>query len=271
MRLALDQRHPVTGGAAEGVAWLDRAAAAAAAGGADLLILPEMALTGYNIGAEAVAAAAEPEGGALDLALAEAARRHGLAIVAGYPRQATDGRAAQLRSGSSTAAAQPCATYAKTHLFGGVDRAQFAAGDDYAPVVEFGGWRLGLAICYDIEFPETARLLALAGAEAILAPTANMAPFDSVALRLVPSRAEENALYVAYANYCGAEGEFDYVGLCCVCGPDGADIARAGRGPEMIFADLDRAALEAARARSTQLADRRPDLYAPLANPEGPR
>ncbi len=163
------------------------------------------------------------------------------------------------------------ATYAKTHLFGDVDRAQFVAGDGYAPVVELGGWRLGLAICYDIEFPETARLLALAGAEAILAPTANMAPFDSVALRLVPSRAEENALYVAYANYCGSEGEFDYVGLSCVCGPDGGDLARAGRGPEMIFADLDRGALAAARSRSTQLADRRPDLYAPLAKPEGPR
>ena len=174
-------------------------------------------------------------------------------------------------SASSIATARPVATYAKTHLFGGVDRAQFAAGDGYAPVVMLDGWRLGLAICYDIEFPETARLLALAGAEAILAPTANMAPFDSVALRLVPSRAEENAVYVAYANYCGSEGEFDYVGLSCVCGPDGADVARAGRGPEMIFADLDRDTLAAARARSTQLADRRPDLYAPLAKPEGPR
>lgn len=270
MRLALDQRQPVTSGTAEGLAWLGSAAATAVAGGADVLILPEMALTGYNIGPEAVAAAAGPEGGPLDGALADAARRHGLAIVAGYPRRGEDDRphnAVRLvdRAGETRA------TYAKTHLFGGVDRAQFAPGSGYAPVVELDGWRLGLAICYDIEFPETARLLALAGAEAILAPTANMAPFDSVALRLVPARAEENALYVAYANYCGAEGDFDYVGLSCVCGPDGADLARAGRGEEMIFADLDRAALTAARARSTQLADRRPDLYAPLANPEARR
>lgn len=270
MRLALDQWRPVTAGAAEGIRRLDRSAGAAAAGGADLLVLPEMALTGYNIGAAAVASAAEPEGGSLDRALAEAARRNGIAILAGYPRRDAEARVLNaVRLVDSTGAA--LATYAKTHLYGAVDRAQFAAGAGYAPVVTLGGWRLGLAICYDIEFPETARLLALAGAEAILAPTANMAPFESVARRIVPTRAEENAAYVAYANYCGAEGAFAYVGLSCVCGPDGADVARAGAGEETIFADLDRAALEAARAASTHLADRRPDLYAPLARPERPR
>ncbi len=270
MRLALDQWRPVTSGAPEGLARLDRAAGSAAAGGADLLVLPEMALTGYNIGVAAVAAAAESEDGALDRALAAAARRHGIAILAGYPRRDGEGRvlnAVRLvdRDGA------PVATYAKTHLYGAVDRAQFAAGDGYAPVVVLGGWRLGLAICYDIEFPETARLLALGGAEVILAPTANMAPFDSIARRVVPTRAEENAVYVVYANYCGAEGAFAYFGLSCVCRPDGADLARAGAGEEMIFADLDRAALDAARANATQLADRRPDLYAALARPEEPR
>ena len=51
-------------------------------------------------------------------------------------------------------------------------------------------------------------------------PTANMAPFEGVATRLVPARAEENAVFVAYANYVGAEGAFAYFGLSCVCGPD---------------------------------------------------
>jgi predicted amidohydrolase len=269
MRLALDQWRPVTGGPAEGLARLDRAAGAAALGGADLLVLPEMALTGYNIGAAAAAAAAEPEGGTLDAGLAAAARRQGIAILAGYPRRDAEGRvlnAARLvdRDGATRA------TYAKTHLYGAVDRAQFAAGPGFAAVAELAGWRLGLAVCYDIEFPETARLLALAGAEAILVPTANMAPFESVALRVVPTRAEENAVYVAYANYCGAEPPFAYVGLSCVSGPDGEDVARAGSGEETIFADLDRAALAAARARATHLADRRPELYAPLALPGGP-
>lgn len=263
MRLALDQWRPVAGGRAEGLARLDAAAARAAEAGADLLVLPEMALTGYAIGAEAVAAEAEAEGGALDTALAAAARRHGIALLAGYPRLDAQGRpvnAVRLvdRTGATVA------TYAKTHLYGEVDRSQFAPGDRFASVVELGGWKLGLAICYDIEFPETARALALAGAEAILVPTANMAPFASIATRIVPARAEENAVFLAYANYTGAEGPFSYVGLSCVVAPTGADLARAGDGEEMILATLDRAALTEARAAATHLADRRPDLYAPL-------
>ena len=112
------------------------------------------------------------------------------------------------------------ARYAKTHLYGAVDRAQFAPGPALAAPVELDGWKLGLAICYDIEFPEVARALALAGAEAILVPTANMLPFESVATRLVPARAEENAVFLAYANYVGADDAFTYFGRSCVCDPD---------------------------------------------------
>jgi predicted amidohydrolase len=268
MRLALGQWRPVTRGLGEGLERLDRAAASAAAGGADILILPEMALTGYNIGAEAVADAADPERGPIASAVAATAKRHRLAVLAGFPRRAADGRiynAIQLvdRSGEARACC------AKTHLFGAVDRAQFAPGPEIAAPVELDGWVFGLAICYDIEFPELARTLALAGADAILAPTANMAPYDSVATRLVPARAEENAVFIAYANYVGAEPPFDYFGLSCVCDPTGADIARAGDGETMIFADLDKAALAAARASATHLSDRRPELYGSLTRPGG--
>jgi predicted amidohydrolase len=263
MRLGLDQWRPVTGGSAEGLARLDASAARAARGGADILIVPEMALTGYAIGAEAVRAAADPPDGPVAAAVGELARRHGLALLAGFPKVGADGRVYNaIHLADRTGAAR--ASYAKTHLYGTIDRAQFAPGPELAAPVELGGWRLGLAICYDIEFPELARALALAGAEAILAPTANMAPFDSVATRLVPARAEENAVFLAYANYAGREGDFAYFGLSCVCGPTGADLARAGGGEEMIFADLDRAALAAARAAATHLADRRPELYGPI-------
>jgi predicted amidohydrolase len=270
VRIAVDQWRPVTGGSAEGLARLDRAAARAAAAGADLLMAPEMALTGYNIGAEAVRAAADPERGPIAAAVAGIARRHGIALVAGFPRRAADGRiynAVQLvdRAGEARACC------AKTHLYGGVDRAQFAPGPEIAAPVELGSWVFGLAICYDIEFPEVARALALAGAEAILVPTANMQPYASVATRLVPARAEENGVYVAYANYVGAEPPFDYFGLSCVCDPTGADLARAGGGEQTILADLDRAALRAARASATHLADRRPDLYGSLSKNGGAR
>jgi len=268
MRLALAQWRPVTGGSAEGLARLDRAAARAAAAGADLLMTPEMGLTGYAIGAGAVRAAADPEGGPLAAAVSAIARRHGLAVLAGLPKLAGDGGVFNTIHLADRTGAQR-ASYAKTHLYGSVDRAQFAPGPALAEPVEIDGWRLGLAICYDIEFPEVARALALAGAEAILVPTANMLPFEGVATRLVPARAEENGVFVAYANYVGAEGDFAYFGLSCVCGPGGGDLARAGAEEELIFADLDKAVLAEARRTATHLADRRPELYRSLTTSKG--
>jgi predicted amidohydrolase len=268
MRLALAQWRPVTGGTAEGLARLDADAAKAAAGGANLLLTAEMALTGYAIGAEAVRAAADAENGPVAAAVGEIARRHCIGVLAGFPKLGPEGRVYNTVSLFDRGGA-PRASYAKTHLFGAVDRAQFAPGPEFAAPVELDGWKLGLAICYDIEFPEVARAAALAGADAILVPTANMLPFDSVATRLVPARAEENAVYVAYANYVGREDEFDYFGLSCVCAPTGADLARAGSGEEMIFADLDKAVLVAARADATHLADRRPELYGAITKDGG--
>ena len=126
---------------------------------------------------------------------------------------------------------------------------------------EFEGWKLGLGICYDVEFPEFVRHQALAGADAILVPTANMTPYDTVATRLVPARAEENSIYLAYANYCGKEGQFNYCGLSCVCGPDGDDLARAGREEVVIYADLSKSTLAKRRENLTYLKDRRVDIY----------
>lgn len=229
-----------------------------AAGGADLLIAPEMWLGGYAIGPEAVAALAA-QADRLTAAVAVIARRHRTAILTGL---ALPG--AQRPTNSALLIGPDGATlarYDKTHLYGAVDRAQFAPGAALSPVVTLHGWRIGLAICFDIEFPETARALAMAGAELIAVPTANMAPFDSVATRVVPTRAEENACFVAYANYCGTEGDFDYCGLSCLCGPDGDDLARAGRDPAVIRATLDPAALTRRRAAMDYLAQRRTDLY----------
>ncbi|NWJ69658.1 hypothetical protein HX744_03595 [Pseudonocardia sp. ICBG1122] len=124
----------------------------------------------------------------------------------------------------------------------------------------WNGWGLGLLVCYDVEFPETVRALALAGADAVLVPTANMLPYDHVPRVLVPARAWENQVYVAYANWCGTEGSLTYGGLSCVAGPAGA-VVRAGRDPELLVAELDRSALAVSRRANPYLADRRPDLY----------
>ena len=250
---------PYAADTAEALARLDTTAAQARAQGAELLVCPEMSLTGYQIGAPAVAALAEPADGALAQAVATIAQRHGIAIVYGYPEHNAQDKpynAVQFISADG----QRIASYRKTHLFGDIDRAQFSAGLPAPAVFDWNGWRLGLLICYDIEFPEPARGLALQGADAILVPTANMVHFDEVQRVLLPARALENRVFVAYANACGQEGGTAYGGLSTVCGPMGAVPSQAGRDAALLSATIDRSALQQAR-HTSQWPDRRTDLY----------
>jgi predicted amidohydrolase len=158
------------------------------------------------------------------------------------------------------------ANYRKTHLYGDLDRAMFSPGETALPIFELNGWRLGLLICYDVEFPENTRDLALAGADVILVPTANMEPYDFVADVTVRARAYENQCYVAYANYCGSEGQIHYCGLSSLCAPDGSRIALAGRDELLILGTLDRQLLDDSRTLNPYFKDRRAELYTRLSN-----
>ncbi len=250
---------PYAANTAEALSRLDTTAAQARAQGAEVLVCPEMSLTGYQIGAAAVAALAEQADGALAQAVAAIAQRHRIAIVYGYPEHNPQGRpfnAVQFIDADG----ERLANYRKTHLFGGIDRAQFSPGPQAPGVFDWRGWRLGLLVCYDIEFPEPARGLALQGVDAILVPTANMIDFDEVQRVLLPARALENRVFVAYANACGQEGGTTYGGLSTACAPMGEVQAQAGREGALLLATLDRAALQHAR-HTGQWPDRRTDLY----------
>ena len=236
---------------------LEAAAKQAARGGADLLLCPEMGMTGYNIGATSVRQLAQPAHGGYAQAVAEIARRHGLAVLYGYPELSDDGavfNAAQWIN----AQGERCLNYRKTHLYGTLDKAQFAAGQPTTALVELKGWRVGVLICYDVEFPENTRRLARAGADLIAVPTANMADFDFVSNAVIPVRAYENQTYVAYANYVGHEADIHYGGLSTVAAPDGSLLAQAGRDETLLFATLLAPRLAAARRQCTHLVDATP-------------
>ncbi len=215
---------------------LPDSAAEAAEAGADLLILPELWLSGYNIG-KRVHDLAEAQDGPSAEEIASIARNHDLAILYGYPER--DGEAvynaAQLIGGDG----QALANFRKAHLFGDREKELFQPGDTPLSVYELKGAKLGILICYDVEFPEAVRNLCLQGADLIAVPTALMEPYPIVATHVVPTRAYENQAFVAYANRCGEEGDLTYVGQSCVCGPDGGDLARAGAKEEMIVVKID--------------------------------
>jgi predicted amidohydrolase len=216
-----------------------RQAQAAAEAKADLVIFPEMFLTGYNIG-DAVFSLAEPADGPSAAAVATIARDSGVSILYGYPERSGS------RTYNSALLIHPVrgtiANYRKAHLYGKEEKRLFAPGDD-------------------LVIPEAVRTLALAGAELIAVPTALIQPFDIVSRTLIPARAFENQVYVAYAGMCGREGNLGYCGLSCIVGPDGKDLARAGSDPALLIADIDPSAITRGRKKNPYLSDRRAELY----------
>jgi len=262
MKIALYQGPGLINDPAGSFLLLAEKASHAALAGADLLILPEMFLSGYNIGPEnALKHAVTLEGlaPAQDIAAAQK-----ITLAFGYPERVGD------KVANSAVLIGPdgeiLLNYRKSHLFGDLDRAMFKAVGTEFPVAELGGFKIGMLICYDIEFPEPARRLALAGADIILIPTAQMQPYEQVARHVLPARAYENQVYTAYANHSGDDDGLSYVGLSSICGPDGTVLAMAGLAEDMLFAEFSQEHQKAVRAADPFFTDRRPALYGPITS-----
>jgi 5-aminopentanamidase len=150
--------------------------------------------------------------------------------------------------------------YRKSHLYGPYERQLFRAEAPCAGIVEHAGLRLGILICYDVEFPENVRRLALAGVQAVLVPTALPAGPHAhfIARQIVTVRAFENQVFVAYANHCGADERFSYAGLSTIAAPDGSIIAAAGEAQEaLLVAEIEPGNYAASMKENTYLADLR--------------
>ena len=143
---------------------------------ADVLVLPELFLTGYNIG-QVVHELAESRVGPSLAAIRQTAQQSACALCVGFPER-EGGKVFNSTALINSRGEQIC-VYRKTHLFGEQETALFSRGEELA-VAMLGGRHVGLAICYDIEFPEFARALKRQGAEAVLVPTANMEPYAEV-------------------------------------------------------------------------------------------
>ncbi len=260
MLISLYQMQPVSGDVAANLAKIAQAAEAASDMGAELLVAPELAVSGYGLSPERFAEIAEGRDGEIIGALSDIAAEFDLAICTGFPER--DGETVF----NSAVLARPdgtCEFYRKGHLYGDGERAAFVPGADSPQVFDLFGVRTGMLICYDVEFPEYVRTLALAGAELVIVPTA--LPDGTISRRVadmvVPTRAFENGVFVVYADLCGEEGSFAYGGRSAIIGPDGDELARAGARETLLVAEMDRTAYDECRRQNPYLIDRRPELY----------
>ncbi|MDI3336428.1 nitrilase-related carbon-nitrogen hydrolase [Defluviimonas aestuarii] len=219
--------------------------AAIAAGRPDLVVCPELFLSGYAAPAD-IARYAEGRDGSLQRAVAALAKAQNCAIVCGCPER--DGGTLYNSAAFFGADGSLVAHHRKLAFPSGFESDTFTAGNRIE-VFDYGGIRFALLICCDSEIPETMRLARRKGAEAVLVPTALTANWPGVAEKLIPTRAFENCLWVCYANHAGTEGGLTYLGKSCIVRPDGEDAARAGAGHEMISAEIEQASVAAAQAR----------------------
>ena len=120
---------------------------------------------------------------------------------------------------------------------------------------DYMGLKCAILICYDAEFPETLRKAAQMGVQLVIVPTALNVSWPIVADKVMPTRAFENGVWLAYANHSGIENGLEYYGHSCIVTPTGADAARAGLAEEILLAKIDAGAVKTAQKRLPYLKD----------------
>lgn len=268
--VACIQFEPRVGRKEENVAASIRLLNHAADRGAGLCVLPELCSSGYvfNTRAEAFDLAEEVPQGPTTQAWIEVARTRGLFVVAGIAARA--GR----RLYNAAVLVGPdgyVGIYRKMHLWH-EEKLFFEPGDLGFPVFAVPPGRLGMAICYDIWFPETMRLLAVQGADIICVPT-NWVPMPvqpreerPMAVYLCMAAAHSNAVYVAAADRVGTERGQPFLGHSVIVSPAGWPLAGPAGATEeaTIYAECN--LVEARRMKTlnelnTVMRDRRTDFY----------
>ena len=273
VKVAACQIDPQLGEVDRNLERIERWVVDAAQAGASLVVLPEAATTGYAFTSldEALPVARRAGVVAPEL-LAGMAAKLAITIVCGTLEAEGD------EIFNSALVMSPDGRrfkYRKMHLpFLGIDR--FATPGPDAPwVVEVAGLRLGVLICYDLRFPEAARVCALEGADLIALPTNWPVGVNFHPGIFAPARAAENHCYLLAADRVGTERDVTFIGRSLLIDYDGNQMAMASDADEeMIVGEIDPEAARATHVRRRPgehewdtMADRRPGLYDRLLRP----
>ncbi len=234
MKIALYQGLPTGGDEEMAFAKIRHVLRAAAAAEARMAVFPELFLPGYNH-PQLHRDRAQGVGGSWDRALASCAKEAGCGLVIGWAER--DGTSLYNAASAYGPDGSKLAHHRKAQLFGPMEKDVFTPGSAYT-LFEFEGHTVGLLICYEIEFPEHVRSLAGRGATLVVVPTANGIEYANVPEVLVPARAWENRLSIAYANYCGEDNGLVFSGNSIIVGRDGAPLVTAGHSEALLITNL---------------------------------
>jgi 5-aminopentanamidase len=261
MDVACVQLAPVVGAYSENQAAVVDAIARA---DADIVVVPELATSGYVFDS---AAEARELARPAEAALAPWIEAAGESVVAGGFAE-LDGDVVY-NSAAIVDSSGVLGVYRKLHLWHD-EKSWFVPGDAFPPVVDTRVGKLGLCVCFDVEFPEIVRGLALRGAELVCVPTNwpdEGRPDGERPIEVVRAMAAASSsrVFIAAADRYGRERGVDWVGGSSIIGPSGFPLAGAASvdGPQLLRAsiDLDEARDKRVSPRNDVLADRRSDVY----------
>lgn len=236
------------------------------ADGIDLLVLPEGVLARFIEERERIRELAQPLDGPFVTGLAATTRGLRVTVVAGIHERSGSSKPFNtlvvLRDG------EVLTTYRKLHLYDAFTMREsdnVTAADILPDLFDVGGFAIGLMTCYDVRFPEMARLLAVRGADVLVLPAAWVrGPLKEHHWRtLVIARALENTVYLVASGECGPRN----IGQSIIVDPLGVPIAQAGEEPALITATISAERLASAREQLPVLTNRRFDVHpAPLTS-----
>jgi len=259
IKISLGQMDVKLGQPDKNLATVESMVAEAAERGSDLILLPELWSTGYDLENAILHATALDRGVFAETAWL--AKKYGLSILGSCLSLKEEGQF------GNTAVyfddkGRRLGAYTKIHLFRLMAEDQYLLPGEQLTVVDTVWGRVGLAICYDLRFPEIFRAYALAGAKIVILPAQWPYPRLLHWQTLLRARAIENQMVIIACNRVGMTGETTFCGHSTIIDPWGEIIVEGGDSPALLSGTVDLDRVDEVRAKIPILSDRRPDAYA---------
>ena len=222
--------------------------------GLDLIVCPELFLSGYG-SFEKIKEFCEQSDGEYANKISALAKKYSTAILYGYPEMAKNSlfNSAQYFDSKGTA----LANHRKKMLPPTANESKIFKSGNKSSIIMVNGIKSAIVICYELEFPELIRKLALQGVELIIAPTGQSSNWPAAAQYNCRTRAFENGIFVIYANSTGTLNGISFMGESKIIGPDGLDINNANEDEKVIVGEINTDQISLIRKKLPYLDDAR--------------
>jgi predicted amidohydrolase len=254
LRISLAQLSPVLGNKETNLDYISKSMLEAKSQQSDLIVFPELFLTGYDVGKELNNLAETIEGSSINK-IKVMCKEHSIYSIVGFP-ETDETNNYYISSAVINNQGNLAGSYRKTHLFD-KEKFYFKKGEEFK-VFHTKIGKIGIMICYDLEFPEVARSLKLMGAEIIIVLTANMSPYEDYQNVYMRSRAMENEIPIVICNRLGSEGEINFFGDSMVVDGNGKVLYHMGRTPGIGTVTLSSSTPD---PKLDYIKNRRPEIY----------